>query len=292
MNTVTRIVTLSLVFTTMIASAELTGVVSLKEMLISGPPQLKMHALAMITQNKVQDEVDESYLHALRACASDESAAIRMVAAGIIGDLFIKDKLAPSSEAIELLHTLAKDTHEDVRFTALNKGLCEIQPKSEALIATLIDVAASERDATLLEKIKHVIADEAATEALLNARLAEVGSVEYFETYRYILGKDPADIEPFLDMPSSRPRLFFFLATEPDESLALQELDRQLKQLGIREPILSKYGSTGEPLYMLKTFLTHDYMVVEKYFSDATDYTLSQSFWLTPKLEMEINALQ
>ena len=93
-------------------------------------------------------------------------------------------------------------------------------------------------------------------------------------------------------MPSSRPRLFFFLATEPDETLALQELDRQLKQLGIREPILSKYGSTGEPLYMLKTFLTHDYMVVEKYFSDATDYTLTQSFWLTPKLEMEINALQ
>ena len=179
MNTVTRIVTLSLVFTTMSASAELTGVVSLKEMLISGPPQLKMHALAMITQNKVQDEVDESYLPALRACANDESAAIRMVAAGIIGDLFIKDKLAPSTEAIELLHTLAKD-HEDVRFTALNKGLCEIQPKSEALIATLIDVAASERDATLLEKIKHVIADEAATEPLLNARLAEVGSVRVF----------------------------------------------------------------------------------------------------------------
>ena len=73
MNTATRIATLSLVFTAMIASAELTGVVSLKEMLISGPPQLKMHALAMITQNKVQEEVDESYLPALRACAGDES---------------------------------------------------------------------------------------------------------------------------------------------------------------------------------------------------------------------------
>ena len=47
--------------------------------------------------------------------------AIRMVAAGIIGDLFIKDKLSPSTEAIELLHTLANDAHEDVRFTALIK---------------------------------------------------------------------------------------------------------------------------------------------------------------------------
>ena len=55
-----------------------------------------------------------------------------------------------------------------------------------------------------------MLADEEATETLLNARLTEMGSVEYFETYRYVLGKDPADIEPFLDMPSSRPRLFFF----------------------------------------------------------------------------------
>jgi hypothetical protein len=274
------------------ASAELTGTVSLKEMLISGPPQLKMHSLAMITQHKMEGEIDESYLPALRVCANDQSVAIRMVTASILGDHFIKDHVSPSSEAVELLHMLAKDPNEDVRFTALNKGLCEIHPKSETLIATLIDVAATERDAALLEKIKHELVEEQATEALLDARLTQIGSVEYFETYRYILDKDPADIEPYLDMPSSRPRLFFFLAEEQDEALALQELDRQLKQLGIREPILSQYGSAGDPLYLLKTFITHDYMVVEKYFSDAKDYTLSQSFWLTPTLEMEINALQ
>ena len=40
------------------------NLVTVKEMLISGPPQLKMHSLAMIIQKQTAGNIDASYLDA------------------------------------------------------------------------------------------------------------------------------------------------------------------------------------------------------------------------------------
>ena len=50
------------------------NIVSVKEMLISGPPQLKMHSLAMITQKRIPGTIDASYLDAFAACSTNSMA--------------------------------------------------------------------------------------------------------------------------------------------------------------------------------------------------------------------------
>ena len=68
------------------------NLVSVKEMLISGPPQLKMHSLAMIIQKRIPGTVDASYLDAFAACSTNSMAPIRSITARILGEYFIQDQ--------------------------------------------------------------------------------------------------------------------------------------------------------------------------------------------------------
>ena len=64
---------------------------SVKDILLSGPSPIKLHALAMITQGKINDELDSSYLEAFEKCIKEESIPIRLTIAKILSKDYVAD---------------------------------------------------------------------------------------------------------------------------------------------------------------------------------------------------------
>ena len=93
-------------------------------------------------------------------------------------------------------------------------------------------------------------------------------------------------------MPSSRPKIFIFKGGTGDPEAYKAELAAELKTLGITEPSLSISGVGANHVLLLKTYLTKERLVVEKAFAKDGTFTLTQEMWLTPELELQIDAMQ
>ena len=59
--------------------------ISVKQMLLSGPSEIKLHSLAMITQGKINDKLDDTYIEAFEVCSMDKYVPVRMTTAKILG---------------------------------------------------------------------------------------------------------------------------------------------------------------------------------------------------------------
>ena len=186
------------------------NIVSVKEMLISGPPQLKMHSLAMITQKRIPGTIDASYLNAFAACSTNSMAPIRSITARILGEYFIQDQTNPEACALEMLLTLAQDANADVRFSAVALGLCKLQSMTPEVLKTLITIATTDRRAPLLEAIQNTVADLPESKQYLEKKLQSQADIAYYELYRELMDDEPIHAAAYLDLPSSRPRLFVF----------------------------------------------------------------------------------
>ena len=64
---------------------------SVKDILLSGPSPIKLHALAMITQGKINDELDSSYLEAFEKCIKEESIPINLTISKILSKNYVAD---------------------------------------------------------------------------------------------------------------------------------------------------------------------------------------------------------
>ena len=267
--------------------------ISIQEMLVIGHSGMKLHSLAMITQGKLKDGVDESFMPGFKACAEDKAIPVRSVAARVMGQNLVAGLDKPNPEAVELLMKLAQDESSDVRFNAVYHGLAQLNHKSDEVVALLLDVAASNREHSLYDRIVESLEDsrERATK-ILDKKLKEGDSIATFEIYADMTGKQPPDSGKFLDMPSSRPKMFIFKGGMSDAEAYKAELASELKTLGIENPNLFVSGVGANHVLLLKTYLTKDRLAVEKAFSDHAKFTITQEMWLTPELEIQIDAMR
>ena len=104
-----------------ISSKEKT--ISVKEMLLTGPSEIKLHSLAMITQGKINDDLDESYIDAFIVCSKEKYIPIRITTAKILGKHYVKNKEVVNIEVINILKNLARDENLDVSNAAIHEGL-------------------------------------------------------------------------------------------------------------------------------------------------------------------------
>ena len=51
-------------------------------------------------------------------------------------------------------------------------------------------------------------------------------------------------------------------------------------------------GEGDSHVLLLKTFITKDYLTVEKSFSNHPKYKITQDMWLTPELEIQIEVME
>lgn len=88
---------------------------TVKEMLISGSQHMKLHALAMITQGKINDDLDSSYIKGLSVCSKEDVVAIRLTTAQILCDYYIKNDKKINPEVLDMLNLFSKDENHLIR---------------------------------------------------------------------------------------------------------------------------------------------------------------------------------
>lgn len=275
------------------APAAHPGSISVQEMLVSGPTQLKLHSLAMITQGNIKGEVDASYLPGLKVCAEDPALPLRSVAAQILGQHFIQNTNTPNPEAVAILSRLAQDDSSYVRYNAVYHGLSQIKNKSDDIIELLIDVAANDREQGLYDRIADSLkADQDRVTAILDKKLQDGNNVAMFEMYQDLTGKEPGQADKYLDMPCSRPKLFIFKITGDDAEAYKAGLQKALEDAGIKNPNLEISGEGESAVALLRTYITKDRLAVEKGFENLPDFPLTQSLWLTPEMDIQLQKMK
>ena len=267
--------------------------ISVQEMLISGPTQLKMYSLAMISQGNISSPVDESFLPGFKVCSEDPSAPIRSITARLLGQHFVQGKDVPNPKAVAMLTKLAQDTSSDVRYNAVYHGLCPIKEKSSDLIELLINTAESDRNPSLHERIiQSLEAYKEKVTQILDRKLEQGKSIDAFEIYESFTGKQPPNLDKYLDMPSSRTRMFIIKGTGDNASELKADLTRELKAVGIKHPSVEISVIGENNILTVKTYITKEGMAVEKNFSKDGKFQIIQQMWLTPELETQFEAIR
>jgi len=268
-------------------------IITIQEMLVIGSSGMRLHSLAMITQHKLKGGVNESCLPGFKACSDDLAIPVRSVTAHLLGEHFVAGEETPNPEAVELLIKLAKDKSPDVRYSAVYHGITQIQNKSDEIVELLIDVASTNREQGLYERIVQSLEkNKEQVVQILDKRLAEGDNITIYEIYKDLTGKQPPYAEKYLDMPSSRPLLFIFKDKGDDPETFKAELEKELKANGVESPELSISGFGENHVLLLKTYLTKDRVMVEKAFSNSEKFRITQQMWLTPALETQIDAMK
>lgn len=274
-------------------ASAMPSTISIQEMLVIGQSTMKLHSLTMISQGKAPGSIDESYLPGFKVCSDDPNIPIRSTTARLLGQYFIIGKETPNPEAVTLLMKLARDEAFDVRYNAVYHSITQIKNKSPEIIELLIDVASTDREPGLIERIALSLEDHREEVAqMLDGKLKEGNSIAIYEIYEDLTGKAPADADKYLDMPSSRPIMFVFKGGGENAEAFKSELEAELRSIGLEDPDLFIPGTGKNYVLMLKTYITRDRIAVEKNFVDHEKFTLMQTIWLTPDLEIRFETMR
>jgi hypothetical protein len=247
----------------------------------------------MITQGKIPGEVDESYLPGFKVCSEDSVLPVRSVTARLLGEYFVQGRENPNPEAIELLMKLSRDESSDVRYNAVYHGLSQVVNKSDEILERLVDIATTDRQQSLYNRIAESLQnDREKVAAILDQQLKDGNDISVYEIYEDLTGQKPLHIDKYLDMPSSRPRLFIFSCEGSDPEADKAELVKTLKSEGIEHPDVQISGAGENYVLLLKTYVTRDYLSVENVSVNHPQFKMTQDMWLTPELEIQIEAMQ
>ena len=156
------------------------------------------------------------------------------------------------------------------------------------VLKTLITIATTDRRSPLLEAIQHTIADLPESKQYLEKKLQSQAEIAYYELYRELMESEPIYDAAYLDVPSSRPRLFVFSTGNAESQTAALELQRQLKEIGIEHNLIQSNDPQTTSMLMLKTFITKEYIEVEKHFTNHDQFPITQALWVTPEIEVQL----
>ena len=211
--------------------------ISIHEMLISGPTQLKMHALIQITQNQIKEGNNEKLINALNVTSTNSDVAIRTLTAKSIGKLFIQNKKYPEDKAITILLKLSKDTHNEVSLSAI-KELCKIKEMQNDIIEKLIRIIEYDRRQIIIDTVKSRISDLPESKKYLEKEIQNKTNINCYEIYKEFYNEEPKQYKKFINLRSSRPRLLIFGPFNSESKYKILELKRRLKKIGINRDII------------------------------------------------------
>ena len=86
--------------------------------------------------------------------------------------------------------------------------------------------------------------------------------------------------------------MFIFKGGGDDAEAFKTELETELNSAGIENPELFISGVGKNYVLLLKTYLTKDRIAVERTFADHDQFKITQEMWLTPDLEIQIEAMR
>ncbi|MBL7648469.1 MAG: HEAT repeat domain-containing protein [Candidatus Hydrogenedentes bacterium] len=136
----------------------------------SGTSDGRNAALEFVQRNDVLPILPESVLAAFSRCASDSDPRVRALAARLIGERWVLAATHMHPRAVDTLLKLSRDEAALVRHNAIYYGLAAVSPKDEEVIIRLLEVASTESDTALYERIKWGLrASRPQVRALLNA---------------------------------------------------------------------------------------------------------------------------
>lgn len=125
----------------------------IKKDLMSGHTEERLETLKLIQQHRLTLIMNEEFIPAFAASASDDSAKVRNLTAVQIGGTWIWGQKNQPQEAIDLILKLSNDTDRQVRYNAVYYGLSTIREKSDKVIKRLLEMALTDREANLYHRI-------------------------------------------------------------------------------------------------------------------------------------------
>ena len=152
----------------------------------------------MITRERLDLIMDDSFIVALTTCADDKDAAVRRTLAQVAGKhwIWLADPQKP--EAIKLLTRLAQDADIKIRRDAVHFGLSTVRDKSEEVVRTLIECALTDR--LCADRVAWGLNDHPTAVKLLNEALrgddpvrAEAAREVYRSIAHYLSESQPAE---------------------------------------------------------------------------------------------------
>ncbi len=261
--------------------------ISIDEMLISGPTQLKMHALIQISQNQINEDYNENLIEALTVTSTNSDIAIRTLTAKSVGKLFIQNKKHPNDKAIKILFKLSEDINSEVSLSAI-KELCKIKEMHNDLIEKLIRIIEHDRRQIIIDTVKNRISDLPESKKYLEKEIQNKTNINCYEIYKEFYNEEPKQYKKFINLQSSRPRLLIFGPFNSETEYKILELKRRLKKIGINRDIIKSTDSKNT-IVILKTFTPFELIEVEKLISDDNSFKIIQSIWLTDEIESQLN---
>jgi peroxiredoxin len=182
--------------------AEFTGQLpQLRQALLTGDSQARRDVFQTITRKDLSAILDDSFLPALRAAATDSDSSVRAQVAQLVGGLWVWGAKDQDPNAIEFLLKLSTDSARDVRYTAVYYGLSNVRNASEPVVRRLIEMALADHENDLHGRIVWGLKGPVrATPELVTKTLAEYldraksdlrHAACVYALYRDILEKEP-----------------------------------------------------------------------------------------------------
>ncbi len=206
-----------------------------KETLLNGNSQARRETLNTIMQNQLTPLLDDSFLSAMAAAATDPDRKVRNDVARTAGGRWIWHAQEQNTNAIALMLKLTSDTDREVRYNAVYYGLSVVLDKSEAVVRRLIEMALVDHENNLYGRIVWglkgternnlerftTLLSEHVERAKSNRTLA--ASIDTL--YRDVLETDPPKNWELGDVSKDYPRDLFTISFSPSESFDPKDTD-------------------------------------------------------------------
>lgn len=172
----------------------------IRQTLLTGDTAARLQALDTLNRSG-GSVLDDSFLPALQAAASDPSERVRNEAVRTVGGRWIWSAQQQDPNAVALALELSSDSDREVRYNAVYYGLSTVRDKSEEVVRRLVEMALAEHESNLYGRIvwglkgPTQIAPEAFTKVLMGhldlakADLHHAASV--CQLHRDVLGTEP-----------------------------------------------------------------------------------------------------
>ncbi len=125
----------------------------LRETLLTGDSQARREVLTTIQRNGLGSILDDSFLAALAAAATDRDWKIRNDVARLAGGRWVWNAPAQDPNAIDLMLQLSRDSNREVYYNAVYFGLSTVRDKGEPVVRRLIEMALAEHENNLYGRI-------------------------------------------------------------------------------------------------------------------------------------------
>ena len=125
----------------------------IKETLKDGDSAARRDLLRLLMRERIALIMDDSFIEAFSAAATDPEPRVRNDVARIVGGRWVWSAKEQNPDAIELMLRLSEDEDREVRYNAVYYGLSTVRKKSSKVVRRLLEMAFADREWNLYGRI-------------------------------------------------------------------------------------------------------------------------------------------